>query len=51
MLAAGATTREMARRLCISEATVRNHVHNILHKLKVHSRLQAVCTAMRWHLL
>jgi len=51
MLAGGATTSEIARRLSISDATVRNHTHHILHKLNAHSRLQAVCTATRRHLL
>jgi len=47
MLAAGSATPEIARRLSISEATVRNHVRNILNKLDVHSRLEAVCLAIR----
>jgi DNA-binding CsgD family transcriptional regulator len=51
MLAAGAATSDVARRLTISEATVRNHVHHILRKLNVHNRLQAVSLAMRRRLL
>ena len=51
ILAAGATTPEVAKRLCISEATVRNHVRNILSKLDVHSRLEAVCLAIHRRLL
>ena len=47
LLAAGATTHEIAKRLSISEATVRNHIRNILNKLDVHSRLEAVCLAIQ----
>ena len=35
-------TREMADRLQVSRATIRNHVQSILGKLGVHSRLEAV---------
>ena len=51
MLAAGSNTTEVADRLCISEATVRNHIRNILSKLGVHSRLEAVCLAIDRHLI
>ena len=51
MLAAGSNTSDVANRLCISEATVRNHVRNILSKLDVHSRLEAVCLAIHRRLL
>ncbi len=37
-LARGATNNEIARRFVISENTVRNHVHNVLAKLRLHSR-------------
>ena len=39
-LAGGATNREIAQRLYISENTVRNHVHSILTKLKLQNRTQ-----------
>lgn len=45
LLAAGANTRMAAQRLGVSPATVRNHVQNLLGKLGVHSRLQAVAYA------
>jgi DNA-binding CsgD family transcriptional regulator len=45
LLAAGANTKIAAERLGISPATVRNHVQNLLGKLGVHSRLQAVAYA------
>jgi two-component system nitrate/nitrite response regulator NarL len=50
MLTTCSTTPEIARRLSISEGTVRNHVRNILNKLDVHSRLEAVCLAIRHRL-
>lgn len=45
LLATGANTRSAAERLGVSPATVRNHVQNLLGKLGVHSRLQAVAHA------
>jgi PAS domain S-box-containing protein len=45
LLATGANTRVSAERLGVSPATVRNHVQNLLGKLGVHSRLQAVAYA------
>jgi DNA-binding NarL/FixJ family response regulator len=44
-LASGATNRQIAERLFISENTVRNHVHKILEKLALKSRRQAVVVA------
>jgi len=38
----GATNKEIARRLGISGATVKNHVHRVLEKLEVNRRAQAV---------
>ena len=43
----GANTRALATRLRLSPATVRNHVQNILEKLGVHSRLEAVAWMTR----
>lgn len=51
LLAAGDNTRAAAERLHVSPATVRNHVQNILAKLGVHSRLQAVAYATTHRLL
>jgi DNA-binding CsgD family transcriptional regulator len=47
LLAEGLGTQEIAQRLCISPATVRNHVQHILGRLKVGSRLEAVALALR----
>jgi PAS domain S-box-containing protein len=51
LLATGNSTRAMATRLSISNATVRNHVHHVLEKLDAHSRLEAVARALRLRLL
>lgn len=45
LMAAGANTKELADRLQVSPATIRNHVQNIFGKLDVHSRLEAVAWA------
>jgi two-component system NarL family response regulator len=50
-VADGASNREIAGRLGISENTVKNHVRNILEKLRLHTRMEAVMYAMREHLL
>jgi DNA-binding CsgD family transcriptional regulator len=47
LVAAGLQNKEVAQKLGISPATVRNHVHNILEKLEVHSKLEAVSLAFR----
>jgi DNA-binding NarL/FixJ family response regulator len=46
-LADGASTREIAAELGISRATVQTHVKNVLGKLGVHSKVEAVGTAWR----
>jgi DNA-binding CsgD family transcriptional regulator len=46
-VAAGLQNKEIAQRLGISLATVRNHIHNILEKLEVHSKLEAISLAFR----
>jgi len=45
VVATGADTKTTAEQLHVRPATVRNHVQNILGKLGVHSRLQAVAYA------
>lgn len=45
LLARGAETESIARELVIDRSTVRNHIQRILHKLDVHSRLEAVTYA------
>ena len=46
-LAEGLSDKEIAQRLKISNETQRTHVMNLLSKLGVHSRLQAVVFAVR----
>jgi len=46
-VAGGLQNKEVAQKLDLSLATVRNHVHNILEKLSVHSKLEAVSLAFR----
>ena len=45
LLARGCSTEQMAEELGIAQDTVRNHVREILHRLGVHSRLEAVIEA------
>jgi PAS domain S-box-containing protein len=51
LLAQGLSTFGIADTLSISAATARNHVQNILTKLQVHSRLEAVAYALEHGLL
>jgi DNA-binding NarL/FixJ family response regulator len=44
-IAAGATNKEIAQRLCLSETTVKTHVVRILAKLDLRDRTQAVIFA------
>lgn len=51
LLAQGMSARDLAERLDIRVATVRNHIQHILSKLGAHSRLEAVVAASRQGLL
>lgn len=50
LLAEGLSNRQIAERVCLSIYTVKNHVHNILDKMDVGAREQAVekAFARRW---
>ncbi|GAB3700471.1 response regulator [Mariniluteicoccus flavus] len=41
LVAHGLSNKEIGRRLSITEGTVKNHVHNALHKLHMYNRIQA----------
>jgi DNA-binding NarL/FixJ family response regulator len=47
LLVEGASNKDMAKRLSIRSNTVRTHVQNLLAKLQVHTRLEAVTVANR----
>jgi LuxR family maltose regulon positive regulatory protein len=51
LLAAGHSTQEIAQELIVAIGTVKRHVSNILGKLGVHSRLEAVARARDLQLL
>jgi len=51
LVATGLNNREVAKQLFISENTVKNHVRNILEKLQLHSRMEAVMFAVKEKLL
>ena len=51
LVAQGFNNRDIAKDLFISENTVKNHVRNILEKLHLHSRMEAVVYAVRERLL
>jgi two-component system nitrate/nitrite response regulator NarL len=40
LIAGGLSNKEIAKKLCIATDTVKSHVHNILEKLALHSRLE-----------
>jgi DNA-binding NarL/FixJ family response regulator len=50
-LAQGLSSREICDRLFIAPNTLRTHVQNIMSKLRVHSKLEAVALALRQNLL
>jgi len=50
-VAAGCTNLQIARKLIISENTVKTHLQHIFAKLKVHSRTEAAMHAMQRGLL
>jgi two-component system nitrate/nitrite response regulator NarL len=47
LLMDGLGNKEIAQRLCISESTVRNHLHNVLYKLHLENRVQLAIYAYR----
>jgi two-component system NarL family response regulator len=51
LVAKGMSNRDIADELFISENTAKNHVRNILEKLHLHSRMEAVIYAVKEQLL
>lgn len=51
LVARGLNNKDIAKELFISENTVKNHVRNILEKLQIHSRMEAVMIAVREKLI
>src|SRR5262249_56882892 len=51
LVARGMNNRDIAKELFISDNTVKNHVRNILEKLQIHSRMEAVMVAGREKLI
>jgi two-component system NarL family response regulator len=51
LVSRGMNNRDIAKELFISENTVKNHVRNILEKLQIHSRMEAVMVAVREKLI
>jgi DNA-binding NarL/FixJ family response regulator len=47
LVAKGASNKQIARDLFITEGTVKNHLHNILGKLHARNRAEAVAYAIR----
>lgn len=46
LIALGGTNKEIARKLCIAEKTVKNHISNIFQTLHVNNRTQAAIYAL-----
>lgn len=51
LIAEGLSNKEIGRRLFIETQTVKNHIHNILDKLQLHNRFEAVQYARERKLL
>lgn len=51
LVARGQTSRDIGKALFISENTVKNHIRNVLDKLGLHSRNEAVLYAIRENLI
>lgn len=47
MVAAGRSNRDIAEEICLAEATVKRHLHNILQKLHAHNRAEADAFGVR----
>ena len=50
LIANGSTNKEMAQKLHLSVFTIKSHVHNILEKLALHSRIQIAKYSFQYEL-
>ena len=51
LVAAGASNKDIARQLVVTEGTIKNHLHNILGKLHLRNRAEAAAYAARQRLI
>ncbi len=51
LVGAGKTNAQIGKELYICKRTVRSHLENIMEKMKVHSRTEAVILALKWELI
>jgi len=51
LVASGASNKDIARQLVVTEGTVKNHLHNILGKLHLRNRAEAAAYAARQGLI
>jgi DNA-binding NarL/FixJ family response regulator len=47
LVASGMTNKQIAIELCVTERTVRSHLENILRKMNVNNRVEAVMKALK----
>ena len=51
LIVANYSTTDIARKLNLSEKTVRNHISNVIQKLDVNNRTQAIIELIRLNLI
>lgn len=51
LLVTNFTTKEISKKLNISEKTVRNHISNVMQKLDVKSRSQAIVELLKLNII
>jgi len=51
LLVTNYTTKEISKKLNISEKTVRNHISNVMQKLGVKSRSQAIIELLKMNII
>ncbi len=51
LLVENKTTTEIATKLCVSDKTIRNHISNVIGKLGVNSRTQALVELIKLNMI